>query len=156
VSAAQQLRNLHEQMTPFWRTEDATALIAALPVLADALEAAERETEPLYDETFRGRLLRQGLSHDEMRDHVDAIESSQERVRRALAAVDAALNPKEERWAPRGTPPPTVSMRWCHKCGRDDRFTMMKDKHYTGGKRCAGTPVTVTYVWIKEWRKEQP
>lgn len=95
MTASSKLRNLQDALSGdlgyLERLEGQAHLRASLPLIADAIAAAEKEAEPLYDETFRGRLLRQALSHDEMRDLVDAIEQSQARVLSALAALDAAL-----------------------------------------------------------------
>lgn len=56
-------------------------------VAATLRQALEQAAEPLYDETFRARLLRQGLSTDEIADVVSAIEAMQAHARAALAAA---------------------------------------------------------------------
>jgi hypothetical protein len=44
-------------------------------------------------------------------------------------------------------PPLTITLKWCPKCGRDDRVQPFTGKgHYYGGQRCPGTPVMQTYV----------
>lgn len=43
-------------------------------------------------------------------------------------------------------PPPTITMRWCPACGRDDRVAPLSDRHRTGGLRCGGTPVEARYA----------
>lgn len=44
-------------------------------------------------------------------------------------------------------PPRTLQLSFCPKCGRHDRFQPFTGRaHYSGGEKCTGTPVTVTYV----------
>lgn len=40
---------------------------------------------------------------------------------------------------------PTVTLMWCPECGRDDRWTNLKPKHYWVGKLCPGAPVKLRY-----------
>jgi anti-sigma factor RsiW len=48
-------------------------------------EALREIAGPIVDATFRARLLRQGLSTDEMAQYVECVESLQARAREALA-----------------------------------------------------------------------
>ena len=48
-----------------------------------------------------------------------------------------------------GFPPLTIDLRWCPDCGRNDRVDFLRDKHYSGGTRCTGTPIVVTYRIIE-------
>jgi uncharacterized protein (UPF0335 family) len=61
--------------------------IEALEAELERVTAALREiNEPLCDDTFRARLLRQGLSTDEMRQYVEAVEALQRKAALAGAA----------------------------------------------------------------------
>jgi hypothetical protein len=42
-------------------------------------------------------------------------------------------------------PPKTLTIRFCPKCGRDNRWTDVHDKHYAQGRLCEGKLITVTY-----------
>jgi hypothetical protein len=42
-------------------------------------------------------------------------------------------------------PPQTLTLRFCPKCGRDNRWTDVHDKHYAQGRLCEGKLITVTY-----------
>lgn len=78
--------------------------------------ALERIAEPLCDATFRSRLLRQGLSTDEIAQYVEAVEANQQIARQALTHPEDS--PRE---GGGGTPtscgrdicPPTSDCRVC-------------------------------------------
>lgn len=43
--------------------------------------------------------------------------------------------------------PPKVSIRWCPKCGRTDRYgSLGTQKHWHQGFLCKGEPVLVIYT----------
>lgn len=78
VEAARAMRDRHEE-----RYEKHKAR-------ADRYEKALREqAEPIMDERFRDRLLRHGLSNDEVAALVDAIYQRQQKALNALAGEDA-------------------------------------------------------------------
>lgn len=66
------------------RTFQWEAAVARAERLAEALRDA---AEPLYDETFRARLLRHGLSNEEIAQFVDAIETMQRNAAGVLGDV---------------------------------------------------------------------
>lgn len=41
--------------------------------------------------------------------------------------------------------PETIKLYVCPVCGRNDYVMMMKAKHFSGGEKCPGEPVFVTY-----------
>lgn len=41
--------------------------------------------------------------------------------------------------------PPEMMLRFCPVCGRTDRYTSLKDRHFSLGTRCKGTPVRILY-----------
>jgi hypothetical protein len=42
-------------------------------------------------------------------------------------------------------PPTTVEMLWCPVCGRDDRATYLRERHFALGAICPGKPVKIIY-----------
>jgi len=69
---------------------------AALTQVAALVEAAQKASEPLYDKTFKGRLLRHSLSNDEIAQFVDALEADQFHLRAAVAPFVVVPPGREE------------------------------------------------------------
>jgi hypothetical protein len=70
---------------PTWNDADQEAALRALAQVETLVEAAKQTGEPLMDDRFRSRLLRHALSNDEIEQFVEALESSQSKLRAALA-----------------------------------------------------------------------
>jgi len=47
-------------------------------------------------------------------------------------------------------PPATMQIRYCQTCGRDDRVSSFKDRHYSRGELCVGVPATLTYALLQQ------
>lgn len=57
------------------------------------------------------------------------------------------------------TPPSHLYLKWCRRCGRDDRVGVLKEPHYRAGKKCKGKVLTLDYVsltiWSSEWENRE-
>jgi hypothetical protein len=45
-------------------------------------------------------------------------------------------------------PPHTRFVRFCVACGRNDRFTLLRERHFSGGGLCGGLIVTLEYTLV--------
>lgn len=45
-------------------------------------------------------------------------------------------------------PPDTGTVKFCAGCGRNDRFTVLRERHFAGGEICTGEIVTLEYALV--------